>query len=101
MHHHLDLVELVATLNAAHVASRAHVLAAEASRVRNVPPRQRLNVEDLVTMDADELRFSCRYQPNVVVLVAIEVFVEVRQMGAAQKRLALCHEGRIDLGESR
>src|SRR5207253_7998283 len=34
--HHLDLVELVPALDAAHVAPRGHLLAPEAARVRDV-----------------------------------------------------------------
>ena len=37
---HLDLVELMSAFDAAHVASRAHLLAAEAGRVGGVQLRQ-------------------------------------------------------------
>src|SRR5258706_1186207 len=97
---HLDLIELMPALDAAHVATGAHLLAAEASRVRDVPQRQLLERDRFVAMLRDELRLRRRDQPEVIVVIAIEVLVEMREMRRRDERLLTCHERRVDLGEA-
>src|SRR6267143_5416971 len=48
---HLDLVELMTALDPADIAARAHLLAQETGRVRNVPERKAPTVEHLVAME--------------------------------------------------
>src|SRR5438132_1612930 len=48
----------------------------------------------------DELRLGGRDEPDIVVLVAIEVLVEVRQVRRRDERLLARDERRIDLGEA-
>ena len=68
------------SLDAAHVATGAHLLASEARRVRDVADRQPLERDRLVAMQRDELRLRGRDEPDVVVVVAVQVLVEVRQV---------------------
>ena len=78
MHDHLDLVELVATLDPAHVTPGTHVLPPEARGVRDVPSGERAGLEDLVTVQRDQLRLGRGDEPHVVELIAVEVLIEVR-----------------------
>src|SRR6185503_17987515 len=51
-------------------------------------------------MEPHELRLRRWNEPDVVVFVAVEVLVEVRQVRASGERLATCDERRVDLGEA-
>src|SRR3712207_7701815 len=51
---HLHLVELVAALDAAHVAARAHFLAAEAGGLGDVAQGQDARLDDLVAPERSE-----------------------------------------------
>src|SRR5207244_7751590 len=100
VHDHLDLVELVAALDAAHVAPRAHVLSPEAGGVRDVAPRQRREVDRLLPVARHEPRLRAGHEPEVVELSAVQVLVEVGQLAGRDERLALGDERRVDLGEA-
>jgi len=90
----------VHALDAAHVTAGAHLLAPEARRVRDVADRESLDRDGLVAMKRDELRLGRRDEPDVVIVVAVEVLVEVRQVGGSQQRLPRRDRRRVDLREA-
>ena len=52
-------------------------------------------------MQPDQLRLRRRYEPYVVILVAVEILVEVRKVRAPEQGLSPRDRRRVDLGETR
>src|SRR5438093_327668 len=98
---HLDLVEPMNSLDAAYVATRAHVLSAEAWRECDVSLWKGARLEGFVSMQPDQLWLRRRYEPYVVILVAVEILVEVRKVRAPKQGLSPRDRWWIDLGETR
>jgi hypothetical protein len=91
----------VAALDAAHVASRAELLAPETGRVGEVVNRQLRAVENLFAVHVGDRDFGRWNPPQPGFLVAVERIAELRQIAGADERGLAHHDGRIDLGEAR
>ena len=63
--HHLDLVELMAAFDAAHIASGRHLLAPEARREGDVFDGQQVGVEDLLAVQISDRDLRRRNEPDV------------------------------------
>ena len=95
---HLDLVELVAALDAAHVAPGRHLLAPEAGGVGDVRERQDAVVEDLVAVQVGDRDLRRGDHPEIVLGVVVDVVGELRQLPGAVDALLLDQVRRVDLG---
>ena len=84
---HLHLVELVAALDAAHVAPGAHLLAPEAGRVGDVLDRQLLAVQDLVAVQVGHRHLGRRDPPEILLGIVVQVVAELGQVAGADQDL--------------
>src|SRR6185436_17780244 len=95
--HQLDLVELVLTDQAAHVAAVRARLGAEAGRVRGITHRQGRFVEHLLAVEVGERHLGGGHEVEVVRFDLEQVSLELGQLPGAHQRLAAHHEGRQHL----
>ena len=93
----LDLVELVAALDAAGVAAGRHLLAPEAGGEGDVADRQLGAVDDLVAVEVGDRHLGGGDEPEVLLGVAIEVLAELGEVAGADQALAAHHVRRVDL----
>jgi hypothetical protein len=93
----LDLVELVAALDAASVAAGGHLLAAEAGGEGHVLDGQGGAVQDLFAVKIGDRHLGGGDEPEVLADVAIEVVAELGQVAGADQAVAADHEGRQNL----
>ena len=92
---HLNLVELVAAFDAAHVAAGAHLLSAETRRIRRVASRQISFIEDLAHMQARERHFSGGDHVQVFFVILVEVVSEARKLPGAIQCFRAHHKGSV------
>ena len=74
----LDLVELVAALDAANVAAGGHLLAPETRRVRDIIDRQGIEIDNLIAVHVRERDLGGRDPPEVLFSVVVHVLAELR-----------------------
>src|ERR1019366_4098558 len=91
---HLDLVELMAALDAADVAPRRHLLAPEARRVCGQVNRQNAFVESFIAMEAGQRNLGGRDEPEVVLFIVVHRVPVLREMPSARDSLAIHHQRR-------
>ncbi len=100
VHVHLNLVELVSALDAAHIAAGAHLLTTEARGVSRVAPGQAGLIQDLVHVQASEGNLSSRHKIEILFMVLVQVVGKFGELTGAEHRLGLDHERQVFLGVS-
>src|SRR5688500_5056356 len=85
----------MATLDAAHIASRAYLRATEAGRVTRIKQRQLSFLKDFIHMQSGQRHFSGRYEIKILFMILVKIIGKFRQLTCAEDGGCFDHKGKI------